>query len=258
MQDVSNGVERTRAWPRKRGSSLAEKTKAQMEWFRQAQWATKYMDPKQMLTFMEATKGTPLLPRDIATMMMAGRWLRVILPDGRILTSVQSQNDVSQSLDTLGDQLGMTLVRQTEGWRATAPFVASRVGARLRRNTNLAVPNGGAGVVIPWQVEQLDQANFWNISAPTEIVIPFSGWYNASISIARALTPATAMDLQFFLNGAFIQGQSGYYPASIGAYRIGMQVLRNFVAGDKLTFRYLSYGAASTMVDAELNIVGNA
>lgn len=117
MLDISSGQERARAWPKKRGKPKSEKTREQNEWFRQAQWATKYWPPKLQIACAEAVKGTPLLPRDLMTMIMAGRFVQIGFEDGsRDLYSMAQLNDVSQSLDVITSEPGYTLIRGEDYW----------------------------------------------------------------------------------------------------------------------------------------------
>src|SRR3546814_3988250 len=62
--------------------------------FRQAQWATKYWPSPMVVDIAEAVKGTPLLPRDIMTMIMSGRAFMLTLADGR--RSYRSEEHTSE------------------------------------------------------------------------------------------------------------------------------------------------------------------
>lgn len=118
MQDVVMGVERNRAWPPKRAKNLPEVTKDQNDWFRQAQWATKYWAPNPYMEAMRAVKGTPLLPRDIMTMIMAGRLGALVMRDGKVKWPMAALQDISQSLDVVTQEPGYTVQRGTDGlWR---------------------------------------------------------------------------------------------------------------------------------------------
>lgn len=146
MLDVVNGQERARAWPKERGRKKHPKTAEQNEWFRQAQWATKFMAPEMYWQAQQAVQGTPLLPRDILTMMMAGRLAGFVAPDGRRLWSVAVQNDVSTALDVIADLPGSMLVRGVNGWQAIlsgpAEYVLRSQGEDL---PPIWSPGGGGG-----------------------------------------------------------------------------------------------------------------
>ncbi len=118
MQDVTQGVERNRAWPAKRKARLPDITKEQNELFRQYQWATKYFAPQIYIGWAEAVKGTPLLPRDIMTMLMSGRLCSLGMVDGRILYPMAAVQDISQSLDIITQVPGMVLRRGPVLWEA--------------------------------------------------------------------------------------------------------------------------------------------
>jgi hypothetical protein len=146
---IRNGKEVTATWPQPRGKGVAQKTKEQMEIFRQQQLATKLVSPDQMFNMVASTKGSPLLPRDLFTMMWSGRMFKITMPDGRVIWSRQAMNDVSKSLDTLSQTDGYTLVREDGLW--------------------IGKPYGGGGGGGPWWFDpphtaqfpvQLNPANF--------------------------------------------------------------------------------------------------
>jgi hypothetical protein len=132
MLDHHRGTPRARSWPKKRGRRLAQKTKDQMEWFRQAQWATKFWDPWIFQTYQQAVKGTPLLPRDICTMQMAGRLAFVVFDDGTPCWSKEMRLDVSYSLDVITHLPGSILARGINDWlgieAGDAGYVLTSVG----------------------------------------------------------------------------------------------------------------------------------
>jgi hypothetical protein len=156
MQDVSQGKERTRAWPEKRKKKLPQKTLDQMEWFRQAQAASKYMAPKLMTDAIEATQGHPLLPRDITTMMFASRLCMFATVDGRKVYPQVAYNDVSESLDVISQTPGMTLVRGVQQWEpqpfgigsASWGMVASIPIAASTPNIDIALPPNANELII--------------------------------------------------------------------------------------------------------------
>lgn len=257
MEDVSQGQERTRAWPRSRGKSLHPKTKEQMEWFRQAQWATKYMDPKQMVIFNEMTKGTPLLPRDIATMMMAGRLFSFEMADGRSINAMQTQNDVSQSLDAISQEIGTTLIRKPEGWRGVPPLPANRAGVVLQRAAAFSTVSNAAPIPVVWTTEVLDQASYWNPADPTNITIPITGWYNLGFNIYKNDTSPNISDIFIFINGAEAWRQRMYVdPATAPA--INACAMSAYIqAGHKVQFRVFSAFAAGSWTLAKCFVLGN-
>lgn len=131
---VRNGQEIMTAWPATRKKKINPKTAEQMEWFRQAQAATKYLAPDMLFNAIEATKGTPLLPRDVLTMMFAGRLVAITMPDGKTKYSRAAMNDVSTSLDTISQTPGDTLVRGPNGWEGAPPAPSLGPAVTLRYN----------------------------------------------------------------------------------------------------------------------------
>jgi hypothetical protein len=121
MQDVSQGVERNRAWPPKRKKNLPEVTKDQNDLFRQYQWATKYWPPKLYIQAMQAVKGTPLLPRDLMTMIMANRLAVITMEDGTRKFPMTAVQDVSASLDAITQIEGQSIRRGSDYWEGFTP-----------------------------------------------------------------------------------------------------------------------------------------
>lgn len=118
---VSRGIEITQSWPKPRGRSLAPKTREQMEFFRQVQWAFKYQDPFIAVQYAQTVQGTPLLPRDLFLMAAANRMSELHLPDGSRIFSMAQVVDMSKMLDALSYIPGSLLVRYDELWGAFPP-----------------------------------------------------------------------------------------------------------------------------------------
>lgn len=141
MQDVSHGVERNRAWPQKRKKNLPEVTKDQNDLFRQYQWATKYWDPKLYKVAMEAVRGTPLLPRDIMTMIMANRLACITKTDGTRIYPMTAVRDVSESLDVITQTPGQSIRRGQEVWEPYTPSPGGGGGSfSLIQAINITTP----------------------------------------------------------------------------------------------------------------------
>lgn len=258
MQDVSQGAERVRAWPKKRGKGVDAAQKERMEWFRQAQWAAKYCDPRMIQTFAEATKGTPLLPRDLMTMMLAGRWLEFTMPDGRVITSVQSKQDVSRSLDVLGEGVGYTLVRGEEYWEFQPIPVGGRYGAQVTRAASTSYPNTATGNPVTFTAEPIDQAAFWIAGQPTRLTVPVQGWYNIEFNGEKIGGSATFMYVFLRVNGVVVQ--QFLYGNGVGSNgcNLPVSVLRYLNAGNYVEFYIRSFGGVSNVQGIEATIVGPA
>lgn len=121
MIDVVNGNPRIRSWPKKRGAPKTAEHQAQVDFFRHASWATKFMHPDMNTLFMEWRKGTALLPRDLAFMMFANTMFIIPLAAGKVLYPMQIVAKVSESLDALSQTPGKMLIRGTQFWEETDP-----------------------------------------------------------------------------------------------------------------------------------------
>jgi len=115
------GKERVRAWPKKRGAAFRAKVKQLNDDFRQAQIACKYWDPRNIVEVDKMRSGTPILIRDLQTMMMYNRFTTFVLPDGRKIYPMAARQDVSDSLDAICPLPGALLVRTADGWRFVEP-----------------------------------------------------------------------------------------------------------------------------------------
>lgn len=115
---IKDGQEIAAAWPKKRGRIRNPKTADQVEWFRQAQMACKYWPANIYAEIVRATKGTPFMPRDVMTMIMATRLAALDTPDGRTIYPMVARQDISQSLDVLAQVPGSMLYRNEDWWLA--------------------------------------------------------------------------------------------------------------------------------------------
>jgi hypothetical protein len=201
MQDVALGQERVRVWPRKRGRA---KTKAQREAndkFRVAQMCCNYVAPQIYLWAHEARKGTPLLTRDLLNMMLYNRLLIFDLEDGRTLTPMTGITDVSASLDVLGKDVGSTLMRTPDGWRAVPASQQSLIGADLRRPTGFVSATDGNLTPVTWTAAPIDQGSYFDPGAPTVLTLPASGWYAASLTTDATSGTGSFRQLLLEVNG---------------------------------------------------------
>lgn len=124
MLDVSMGKARVRVWPKKRGKAKTAEAKRLQDRFRQASWACKYWDPRNIVSVDELRKGTPVLIRDLQIMMMYGRFANFSMSDGSMVYTMEARQDVSDALDTICPLPGALLIRTTDGWRFVQPPTA--------------------------------------------------------------------------------------------------------------------------------------
>lgn len=84
-----------------------------------AQRATKYFAPRMYYFFMEQVKNSPLLPRDVMTMMLYNRLYAFDLTDGRTFWPMPALFDISDALDVISNIPGHQLVRGDKFWTST-------------------------------------------------------------------------------------------------------------------------------------------
>lgn len=98
-----------------------------METFRQRQWLSKYLSAKEQHIVAEATKGTPIMPRDLHTMIMSGRAWMITLIDGTRQYSMATMLGISESLDATAQIEGDMLVRGPSFWSRLIPGASGQV-----------------------------------------------------------------------------------------------------------------------------------
>ncbi len=118
-------------WPGPRTGEPTPRQQVMRTWFKKAQLLIKSGAAQQLVVAELATRGTPWLPRDLITSAMAGRLFAITVPGDRTYYPMAARQDVSASLDILGENKGDVLVRQNELWTALAPGLPGQVlGAR--------------------------------------------------------------------------------------------------------------------------------
>lgn len=168
MVDVTRGRLRIRAWPKKRGKAKTKAEQALRDDFAEAQWASKYLAPQIIQFMMRAREGTPILPRDLTTMMFFNRMMLIILPDGRKVYPMPAYLDVSEALDVITQELDMTLVRGVNGWEYR-PYNAGGGQWQMLADVQPAVTGA-----VPY-VEVADIDLYTEIMAFTDTVTTTSG-----------------------------------------------------------------------------------
>lgn len=118
MVDVTRGAQRVRAWPSKRGPAKTLEEAERREKWRKIQILTKYWPGFLQAQYAQAVKGTALLPRDLMTMVMYGRFCGIKWPDGRSIYPMTARQDISESLDILAQVPGSMLFRGADWWEA--------------------------------------------------------------------------------------------------------------------------------------------
>lgn len=217
MMDMVNGQIRVRAWPRKRGQAGTPDQIANRKKFAEVQRASRYIAPQTYAQIVDATARTPLLPRDIITMMMYNRVAAFTLPDGRTLYPMPVKADVSEALDALSQTDGDTLVRENGVW-VGKPYAGGGGGGGNAHYTLLTANygawlDGGSGVAPPWANAPLNPME-WADLAARGIRPTIAGTYLAEVSIS---TEYAACRGGWFT----VDGSTNFYDGSLhpgGAY----------------------------------------
>jgi len=198
------GVAYVAKWPRKRKRPLPPHTQEQSEWFRQAGVLARYLAPQQIKAAYEATQGTPLYPRDVLVMGMAGTLLALTMPNGKVLYSMSSREGVSQSLDILSQQDGAILARSNGLW---VPVYTEDVGKVLTSKGPDTVPAwetpGGGGGGRWTLIQELD--------APVSGAFSFTGLDFSSYKRVQVYindfkndTNDVYVGFEFYIGGAWV------------------------------------------------------
>lgn len=254
LQDTTRGTERNRGWPEPKGSNQTRKQLEQQEWFRQANWAFKYIDPKSQQMFTRATHNTSLYPRDIATIMMAGGLFRLLLPDGKVAWPMPAILAVSESLDALSQTPGYTLIRGIDRWiGAPQNTPPGQLSSRFRPLNNLGVVTGSN--TVPWGVAEWDELGMHMPSTPGFIRVPANvSRLSLGCQVRAYGGSATSFALRIFRNNiavAEVGGASGYNEFQAQCQTGPISVAE----GDTFEVRYqLSNASGKTMQASATNL----
>lgn len=238
MFDVTQGTERVRVWPRKRGKPKSAATREQNEWFRQMQWATKYMPAPIIEHARRAVAGTPLLYRDILTMIHGNRAFIIITPDGKMIPPMEALNDVSASLDVIGSEVGDQLVRKPEGWRAVKPEPLTSLSAILDRRTPSPELLNDRYSTIPWDAPTFDNGQFVQASFPHGFTVPKTGLYNLTAFAFSSPAAGNGRLMEIWQNGTMIVAVNNAAPNSWPDPRLVLSTLTYAEAGDQFSLQW--------------------
>ena len=171
LQDVVRGVERNRAWPSKRLSNQTPEQKKQTEWFRQANWAFKYMAPDIQEIFRKATHLTSLYPRDLFSIMASGGLAFIAKENGKKYFPMATKLAVSESLDAISQVPGYTLIRGPQFWQAApvAPGPAS-LTSRIGLTADTPVLTGAR--YMPFNTASINDLGAWSPAQPGRLIVP--------------------------------------------------------------------------------------
>lgn len=181
---VRDGQIITAKWPKKRGKSKNPKVLEAQEWFRQAQWVSKYWPAQMQAQCAEAVKGTPLMPRDLMTMIMAGRAWYWVSEQGWKVFSMAAVKDVSDSLDVISQVPGSMLWRGPSLWTRIEPGALGTVLTSTGADTPPqwgAPPGGGGSPMIPYTDADIN-INSANAAAPAILLVPVQAQSDAPVT----------------------------------------------------------------------------
>lgn len=170
--DTVRGVPRVRPWPPKKPTKPGTPRHFTAKAFGAANRACKVTASVFYGEHWTATRGTPLLPRDLMIAFMYGRAFALTLTDGRIIRSMATRSDVSKSLDMLGNEPGSSLRRGLKFWEATPASLPAFHGAQVYRAATLGPINPSA-YLVPWDGLVYDTGGWTDLATnPTRITIP--------------------------------------------------------------------------------------
>jgi len=172
MIDTVRGVLRVRKWPKKRGPPRSAAQRFWVDWFTQANRLAHYVDGMAQVRAIEMTKLSGMYPRDVLLKAMRGRLYSLVDQNGWKWFSMAAIQDISDTLDILGQTVGDVLVRATDRWR---PPPTGNVGEVLTH----AGPGAPPG---------------WATPAPATVVQATVVYANPTQSIVTNTTTAVVFD----------------------------------------------------------------
>jgi len=121
MIDATRGSIRIRAWPKKRPGARHPTNEFWTQWLKAVTYLYRYQPASIQAQMQRDTKGTIWMPRDIFIAAARGRAWLLTDPDGRSYYPMAYVEDVSDSLDAIGQLPGMMLFRGTDLWIPIQP-----------------------------------------------------------------------------------------------------------------------------------------
>lgn len=214
--DTVRGSPRVRPWPPKKPTTPGSKRNLTAKAFGAANRACKITTSVFYGEHWAATRGTPLLPRDLMIAMMYGRAFALTLEDGRIIRSMASRNDVSTSLDMITQTEGAFLVRGPKYWEARTDIEKGYSGAALKRTTDVTSWDLTSPQPVPYN-QVLHDAGGWTTgrSGAHVLRVP-AGVQKAIIQCSFRLTSVSETAFsRGWVNGpgGGIQGYGAYFSA---------------------------------------------
>lgn len=121
MVDATRGSLRIRAWPKKRPGPRHPTNEFWTMWLKAATYLYRYQPASVQWELQQATKGTVYMPRDLFISSARGRAFLLQDELGRKYYPMAFVQDVSDSLDAIGQFPGMMLFRGEHLWLPIQP-----------------------------------------------------------------------------------------------------------------------------------------
>jgi hypothetical protein len=170
--DTVRGSPRARPWPPSRPTKDGSARQRTARAFAAANRACKVTEASWYGEHWQATRGTPLLPRDLMIAFMYGRAITLIDQNGKTIYSMAARADVSKSLDVLGNTPGDFLVRGPKFWEVMkAPPI--NPGVFLRQEAAAQTINFFTRQDATWDTTVYDAGNWQSDpSNPQVLIVP--------------------------------------------------------------------------------------
>lgn len=114
-------------WPRTRGKLKNAAQRRNQERLKDLVTAVRYATPDEVSDAINATRGTPLLWRDLLTVQYSGHMVVPVTVDGKRFYPATYTAQVLRALDTLTTRPSGPIYRATDAWRANIPGPAGSV-----------------------------------------------------------------------------------------------------------------------------------
>jgi len=196
MIDTVRGVLRVRKWPRKRPGPRTAIERFWTDWFVQANLLAKYADPMSQVRAIEISQKSGMYPRDVLLMAMRGRLYTWADHTGWKWFSVAAVQDISDTLDVLGQTVGDILVRAADRWRPPAPgntgdvLTLAGTPALAKWAAPAAAPALVAGAMVSFTVSpSIPNATFTAVDYDNE-VFDTASYHDNLVNPSRMTIPA--------------------------------------------------------------------
>jgi hypothetical protein len=200
--DTFRGRVRVRKWPKKRGTPKSKTVRLINSRFAQATYIGKRCDAGQVVTAMEAVKGSGLYPRDLLARYILNCPVVLLLPNGQ---SIEKEHP--------------------------GVIPVSFQGARVER-TSAQTLAAGVLTTLVWQTPVIDTAAFFSASSATRLTVP-PGVAKLRIEAGLITNSATAglYSIRVGKNGVFTLAGSRASTDGLGRLSLSTGPI-NVVPGD--------------------------